>query len=140
MSIKTVAVSFAALVTFSAVSSAFASGGGGFGGGGSYGGSNPASTARPVDQTYETGKAIFKGRKRGEPKLSYCVLADDGNKIPVKRKSLKPFKGTSYNELANNLFDCEQPDKRINEVLSRDSFLYVVYYLNKRHKLDLRAS
>lgn len=102
---------------------------------------NPQRDAnrRAVDQTYELGKAIYTGRQQGEPSLEYCI-AVDGEKVPVKRKSVKAYKGETYDEFARNLFHCDEPDKLISEGLTRDSFLYVVYYLNKRHKLDLRGS
>lgn len=94
---------------------------------------------RSVDQTYEVGKAIFNGRQQGEPSLQYCVVAD-GEKVPVKRSALKAYKGTTYDDFASNLYHCDQPEKPIAEGLTRDSFLYVVYYLNKRHKLQLKGS
>ena len=57
--------------------SAFASGGGGGGyGGGSYGGGSSFESP-PVDQTYEIGKAIFKGRQTGVSPISYCVISED---------------------------------------------------------------
>lgn len=118
----------------------FASGGGGYSGGGGGGGfSNAPRAQRQVDQTYELGKAIYTGRAKGEPSLDYCVQVE-GEKLPVKRKSIKSYKKSTYNDLANNLYDCNSPDELVSDSLTRDSFLYVVYYLNKRHKLDLRGS
>ncbi len=93
---------------------------------------------RQVDQVYETGKAIFLGRQAGVEKLSYCVKVD-GELKPIKRKSVKKFKKTTYNELAQNMFNCDQPETKIATQLSRDDFLYVVYYLNKRHRLKLSS-
>lgn len=110
---------------------------GGYSGGGGYSGSRSAAPERKaVDTVYETGKAIFKGRKSGEPALSYCVVSA-GQKIPVKRKSLKAYKKASYNNLADNLFNCDDPETLIASQLTKDSMLYVLYYLNKRHKLNL---
>jgi len=94
---------------------------------------------RQVDQVYEAGKAIFNGRAKGEPSLQYCVAVGD-QKIPVQRKSLTTFKKSSFNDLATSLYLCDQPEKQVSESLTRDSLLYVVYYLDKRHKLDLRGS
>jgi hypothetical protein len=94
---------------------------------------------RQVDQVYETGKAIFNGRAKGEPALQYCVAVGD-QKIPVQRKSLNTFKNSSFNDFAESLYLCDQPEKRVSESLTRDSLLHVVYYLDKRHKLDLRGS
>ena len=125
-------------LALSQASLSLASGGGSYGGGG--GGSfNNTVNSRPVDQNYEIGKAIFKGRQSGEPSLEYCVLAD-GEKVPLKRKSLKAYKKASYDTFANSLFQCDQPDKLVADGLSRDSLLYVLYYLNKRHNLKLKGA
>lgn len=122
------------------VSISFASGGSGGGfGGRQNGGFDSRQRQRVVDQSYETGKSIYKGRKAGEPTLEYCVLVK-GEKVPLKRKSIKSFKNTTYTDLATNLYQCDQPEKKISAGLTRDSFLYVLYYLNKRHKLDLKGA
>jgi len=128
-----------ALLAQSTVS--FASGGGGYsgGGGGFNRGGSGVQSQRSVDQTYETGKSIFNGRARGEPSLEYCIDVD-GERLPVKRKSLKTFKKGTYNEFAGSLYRCDEPDTLIADSLTRDSLLYVIYYLNKRHKLNLRGA
>ena len=118
--------------------SVYASGGGGYGGGGGFGGGTGTSFQRPqVDQTFEIGKAIFKGRQSGVPQITYCVASDDGVKLPVKSKSIRPFKKTSYQNLSDNLYNCDVPDTLVSDELSRDNLLYVLYYLNKRYKLSL---
>ena len=118
---------------------ALASGGYGGGGGGFSGSRSNSPAPRAVDAVYETGKAIFNGRQRGEPSLSYCVQNGE-EKVPVKRKSLKSYKKTNYDTLAKNLYNCDEPDTLIAKQLTRDSMLYVLYYLNKRHKLGLSGS
>jgi len=132
----TLVLAFAALMTLLS-SQTFASGGYGGGGGGYSGGTSLPQ--RQVDQTYEVGKSIYLGRQSGVDSLSYCVMVE-GEKKPVRRSTLRPYKGTSYNELAQNLYNCDEPDQKVAERLSRDNFLYVVYYLNKRHNLKLRGS
>ena len=131
-------IASAALLAQSSVSFASGGGGGGFSGGGGGGGFTPAPQ-RKVDQTYEVGKAIFTGRAKGEPSLEYCI-AVEGEKVPVKRKSIKAYKEATYNDFARGLYNCDEPDKLVADSLTRDSLLYVVYYLNKRHKLKLRSS
>lgn len=116
---------------------AFASGS--YGGGGGGGSTFNAPQQRQIDPVYEQGKAIFRGRSDGEPSLSYCV-ASEGEIVPVKRKSIKAFKKTSYEELAQNLYNCDAPDTLVANELTRDSLLYVLYYLNKRHRLGLKGS
>lgn len=115
---------------------AFASGS--YGGGGGGGGFN-APPQRQVDPVYEQGKAIFRGRKSGEPSINYCVVKD-GEKVPVKRASIKAYKKTSYEELARNLYNCDNPESLVAQELTRDSLLYVLYYLNKRHRLNLKGN
>ena len=116
---------------------AFASGGyGGGGGGGSF---NAPPQQRQVDTVYEEGKAIYRGRREGEPSINYCV-ANEGEILPVKGKTIKAYKKTSYEELARNLYNCDSPDTLVAEELTRDSMLYVLYYLNKRHRLGLKGS
>jgi len=86
------AMIFSTALTFS--SSAFASGGGGggggFGGGGGGFGGSSAPQARPIDQNYETGKAIYRGRVEGIPKIAYCVKGESDELVPLKGKSVKP--------------------------------------------------
>lgn len=121
--------------TYSFASGGYSGGGGGFGGGGG----NFSQQQRQVDQTYEVGKSIFNGRAKGEPSLEYCVDVE-GERLPVKRKNVKSYKKGTYNEFASNLYRCDEPETRIAESLTRDSLLYVIYYLNKRHKLNLKGA
>jgi len=133
---KLSAVIFSASLALSS-GAVLASGGGSYGGG-SYGGDTYQQ--RKVDETYEVGKAIYNGRQSGYPKLSYCVVASEGEKVPLKSKSIKQYKRTSYNELSQNLYNCDNPDSLISSELSQDAMLHVLYYLNKRYRLSLRGS
>lgn len=117
---------------------AFASGGGGGGGFGGGGGSY-SQPQRQVDETYEVGKAIFNGRQSGVASISYCVASGDV-KLPVKSKSLSDYKKTTYDNLSQNLYNCDKPDTLIATELSNDNLLYVLYYLNKRYRLKLSSS
>jgi len=130
-------LTLASLAMLAQPSLSFASGG--YSGGGGSFNRSPSVPQRQVDQTYEVGKAIFTGRAKGEPSLEYCIEVE-GEKIPVKRKSVKSYKKATYNDFARGLYRCDQPETLIAESLTRDSLLYVVYYLNKRHKLNLRGS
>ncbi len=112
---------------------------GSYGGGGGGGSFNNTPQQRQVDPVYEQGKAIYRGRKSGEPSLNYCVVSE-GEKVPVKRSSIRSYKKTSYQELAQNLYNCDNPESLVADELTRDSLLYVLYYLNKRHRLNLRGS
>jgi len=105
---------------------------------GSYGGSRSYDLPeRKVDQTYEVGKSIYTGRRSGSPKLKYCISVEN-ELSPVKRSSLKTYKNDTVQNFTDNLFECDKPDTKIASELSRDEFLYVVYYLNKRYRLNLK--
>ena len=127
-------ISFFSTLLFSfGVSTAIASGGGGYGGGG---GSYNQPTRPPVDQTYEVGKSIYKGRRAGAPKIKYCLNVDD-EVVPLGRSSARKYKNTSVQAFSESLLDCNSPETNISQSLTRDDFLYVLYYLNKRYRLGL---
>lgn len=129
------AVTSLAMLTHSLVSHASGGSSRGFSGSDS----RSLQQQRPVDQSYEAGKAIYTGRAKGEPSLDYCIVVE-GEKVPLKRKTVKTYKQGTYNEFAESLYRCDEPDSLIADSLTRDSLLYVIYYLNKRHKLNLRGS
>ena len=101
--------------------------------------SSADSFERVVDPVYESGKAVFTGRKSESPKLSYC-LKDGDQVIKLKRKSIKSYKETSYSKLASVLYSCDSPSVTIKEQLGRKEFIHVLYYLDKRYKLKLQRS
>lgn len=108
----------------------YASGGGGYG-------STPTSV-QSVDQAYEVGKSVYRGKAPGLKKIKYCV--DNGTeKVKVKRKNLKSFKNGKARDLAAALYDCDNPDTKIHQILSNADISSVMYYLNKRFRLKLRG-
>jgi len=121
------------LFAFSSLALASGASGGGYGGSGSF---NNAPV-RQVDESYEYGKSIYQGRLRGFQKYSYCVSLD-GEKVPLKRKSIKQFKRASFNDVSAALYDCERPDVRIADEIDIQDFQFVLYYLNKRFRLALK--
>ena len=88
------------------------------------------------DITYEHGKNLFKGRDRRYGKIKYCV-ADGTDRKKVKKRSLKPYAGGSSKVLAENLYNCDNPNQKIQSVMNTTDMTALVYYLNKRHKLAL---
>ncbi len=130
---KLVLLVLSTTVILSTTTQVFASGSYG-GGSGSFGTSS--RPAKQIDHNYEQGKAIYTGRKSSAGKLDYC-LAVDGELKPVRRSSLKTYKRTTYDNVANNLYNCNEPEQLISEKLSNDELLYVLYYLNKRFRLYL---
>lgn len=89
-----------------------------------------------VDPSYETGKSIYTGRKKGVTKLSYCLLSGE-QPVALKRKTIKVFKQTTYSKLSVKLVNCDKPSMRIRDELEQKDFLTVLYYLDKRYKLAL---
>lgn len=131
---KVIQISTLSILTIVFSGVANASGGYG-GGGGSYGGGGYSQPKqRVVDQNYEAGKSIYSGRN-GAPKLEYC-LKDEADAIKVSRSSIKTYKRAKFNDFNNALVECGS-NELISNALSRDQFILVSYYLNKRYKLYL---
>ena len=124
--------------TSSALASGY-SGGGGGGGGGFSGGSGRISPPREVDQVYEFGKALYLGRAPGAQQIDYCVKVD-GEPKKLRGRTLRSYKGASQNDFANALYNCNQPDQLALRGVEKEEIAYVLYYLNKRFKLNLQGS
>lgn len=127
---------FLALCLTFFTSVAFASGGGGGGGGGSYSGGAPK---RVVDQNYETGKNIFRGRNDLYADLKICVNDSATSEVvKISRRSLKPYKGSTVSDFAANLVDCNAEERvQITDKVAIEDMNLVLYYLNKRYRLKL---
>lgn len=103
-----------------------------------YGNDSSYERQKQVDPAYEQGKTIFTGRNAKYKKYKFCLAASEGNEVEkIKRKSLKEFKGSSYPALASKIVKCDEPDKAISDLLSRNDLSLLVYYLDKRYKLKL---
>ncbi len=111
---------------------------GGIGGGGFSGTSGQPRPPREVDEAYEYGKLIYTGRAEGTEKVKYCVLAD-GQPKKLKRSTLKPFRNGKSAELANAIYDCDNTEQLALAKLDRKQVPFVLYYLNKRYKLNLSS-
>jgi len=133
--LKSLSHVLAAFFVFAFSSSVFASGGYG-GGSGSFSSSTPT---REVDPTYERGKSLFSGRIEGVQKIKYCV-ADGEEYTKVKRSSLKAYKESTYNILLSSLRNCDSLENGMLDYLNTDQAVHVIYYLDKRYKLDLERS
>lgn len=107
--------------------------------GGGLGSGVQQSQPRVIDERYEYGKAVFLGREPGTAKIKYCV-EHEGEVKKLKRKTLKRFKSGSAGAFANALLVCDQPDSLALRTLKDEQIPFVLYYLNKRYKLDLRNS
>ncbi len=93
---------------------------------------------RQIDHSYEEGKAIYQGRAQGARKIKYCVDFD-GERVPLKRKTIKQFRNVDIVKFANSLYDCANPEKLVGLSVSQSNFRYVLYYLNKRYRLKLSS-
>jgi len=96
------------------------------------------TVARPVDQFYEFGKAVYRGKVGNLGKIKYCVAQPDsdvGGKL--RGKTVKPYKSGDANDFANRLYDCDNPDSRIVDLLPKQEMVAVLYYLNKRYKMNM---
>ncbi len=94
---------------------------------------------RQIDEAYEYGKAIFLGRNPGTKAMKYCLLVDGEAKI-INRNNIKRYKGTNQSELANALYDCDEPENLALRAVNKEQIPYVLYYLNKRYKLNLHGA
>ena len=91
---------------------------------------------RIIDEEFEKGKGIFLGRNREIGKIKLCVVSGN-EQVKLKRKTLTPYKGASVNGFINSLHNCDKPDEVMLERLGRVHMSYLIYYLNKRYKLEL---
>ena len=91
---------------------------------------------REVDQVYEFGKAIYLGRTPDSKKTKYCVNVE-GQPKKLRGRTLRSYKGAKQLDFANALVDCQQPDQLALLGIKKEEVAYVLYYLNKRFKLEL---
>ena len=109
-----------------------------FASGGIGGLSNPGNGPRAVkDEVYEFGKSVYNGRAAGSKKIKYCVKVD-GEPKKLKRKTARLYKSGSVKDFALALVDCSNPDTLALSTVEKDHVPLVLYYLNKRFKLDLQ--
>ncbi len=111
--------------------SASASGGGGFG--------NNGYSSQRIDQQYELGKSYFKGRLADGSRLEYCVKTNS-DLVKLSRRSVKQFKQGSTSAFVDSLYNCNNPDQRIADLVSQEQGQAILHYLNKRFKLRLQNS
>lgn len=100
---------------------------------------DPSSRSmRNVDKNYDRGKTIVMGRFQELGPLKFCVLTEDESKqVKLKRKTLKPYHGVTTNKLVHSLYNCENPEELMFDRVGRLLMSDVIYYLNRRYKLQL---
>jgi len=106
---------------------------------GGFSGSTGGRAAPPpkvVDEVYEYGKSIYLGRAPGTKKVNYCVNVDGAAK-KLRGRTVRDFKGASQIDFANALVNCQQPDQLALTGVKKEEIAYVLYYLNKRYRLNL---
>ena len=97
----------------------------------------PQPKTNPV---YEKGKKLFAGRTKTYGKVKFC-FRDAENKSEVKkvqRSTLKRYKGKKYNDLLATLYQCDNTERAIYQVLKKDDLIAYLYFLNARYKLKLK--
>jgi len=107
---------------------AFASGGGGFG--------QDSYSQQRIDHQYEQGKSFYKSRQADGSRLEYCIKTDS-NLTKLSRKSVRPFKRGPVSAFVGSLYSCTDPNLRIADAIPNHHGNAILYYLNKRFKLNL---
>jgi len=114
------------LVTFSGTS--LASGGGGF--------DTSGFSSQRIDQQYELGKSYYSANQPNGSQLQYCVKkGSELNKL--SRRSVRSFKRGPASAFIDSLYNCNNPNERIADLVADDQGDAILYYLNKRFKLRL---
>lgn len=94
------------------------------------------NSTKAVDQLFERGKAVYQGRAQGVSKINYCI--DNGtSKVKLKSKTAKSFRNTKANDFALALYDCNDTNTAVHTQLSRENLSLLIYYFNKRYRLNL---
>lgn len=89
------------------------------------------------DPHYELGKYIYTGKSKKIGKFNYCI--DTGtNKSLIKETRVGQFKGQSFSEIANKLYDCDSPNIKVSSYMQDKHLSLVIYYLNKRYNMGLK--
>lgn len=104
---------------------------------GSYG--QDEGSAVRIDRLYESGKSVYYAKGSGGESVQYCI--NDGGQVErVSRRTLKPFVGSSVDDLTARLVRCDDAENPVSQHLSQDEVDAVMYYLNKRYRLSLYQS
>lgn len=94
---------------------------------------------KEVDPAYERGKSIFTGRSKQYKKYKFCMVNGSTQETSkLSRKTLKTFKGSNYQALSESIVKCDEPNKPITSVVSQDDLSLLLYYVNKRYKLNIK--
>ena len=91
-----------------------------------------------TDLLFEKGKKIYRRERSKNGKFKYCVFSSgDDEYVGVKAKSLKPYDGSTYDEMAKNIRNCDNPDESLAESFDKYDAIAVLYYLKKQYKISL---
>lgn len=127
------AIAIAIVITIAPAPTALASGGAG----GSLSNNGGSPVPRKVDEVYEFGKALYLGRGPSSQKIRYCVLVDGAPK-KLRLRNVRRYRSASQLDFANALYDCDNPEQRALLKIKKEEVAYVLYYLNKRYRLELK--
>ena len=88
------------------------------------------------DQFYELGKYIYTGKSKKIGKFRYCIDTGKGKTL-IKKTNLKQFRGQSFSNIADKLYDCDSPNIQVSNYMKDKHLTLVVYYLNQRYQMGL---
>lgn len=90
------------------------------------------------DPAYERGKALFKGRIKNYRAVQVCLQNTETGKLyKLSKSKLKPYRKAKAVKLALRLFNCKKTDQLIAKTYKGNDLAYLVYYLDKRYKLQM---
>jgi hypothetical protein len=107
--------------------------------GGATNGNNSQNYSKPkTDPTYEAGKSIFTGRDRNYSNYTFCITdPKTGESSKLTGDSIKAYKAATYSAVAKNLTNCDKPSVALSNLIATDDISYLVYFLDKRYRLQL---
>lgn len=96
-----------------------------------------------TDPAYDLGKSIFHGRSKTARGLTICLVTDSNSEgkqtATLSSRTLYPFRGQTLSDLSSRLVDCASPSSKVAGILDASEFRSLVYYLDKRFKLELKS-
>ena len=91
------------------------------------------------ERQYVYGQAIFNGRRSEYGQINFCVTSCNKKKlVKLEKNTLTIFKGKSRQNLRDNLYHCDTPNKKVQTTLERTDMIALIQYINRRFELFLK--
>ena len=101
------------------------------------------ATRSRTDPTYDLGKSIYQGHSKTARGLTICLATapdSEGKRTAaLSSRTLHRFRGRTRTDLGSRLVDCASPASKVEGILAASEFRSLVYYLDKRFKLELKS-